>query len=81
MPPKKSQYVLNFLARTKQHGPGSVASTGNDMYALFGFMDDQSKVYKIFQRVRVVLRPLFQMARQLDEYLTAATQNSVHCSA
>ena len=81
MPPKKSQYVLNFLARTKRHGPDSVVSTGNDMYALFGFMDDQSKVYKIFQRVRVVLRPLFQMARQLDEYLTAATQNSVHCSA
>ncbi len=52
MPPQKSQYVLNFLTRTKHHGSHSSVSTGNDMYALFGFMDDQSKVYKIFQRVR-----------------------------
>ncbi len=50
---KKSQYVQNFLARTKPYH-GSVATCGNTMYALFGFMDDQGKVYKIFQRVRSV---------------------------
>jgi hypothetical protein len=47
---KKSQYVLKFLARAKQRN--SIEKTGNAMYALFGFMNDKSKVYRIFQRVR-----------------------------
>ena len=67
MLPIKSQYVQNFLARTKPHH-GAVATTGNTMYALFGFMDDQSKVYKIFQRVRCVCVYMCSFFNQFHSY-------------
>ena len=68
MPPKQSKYVLNVLAPTKQHGV-VVSTTDNAMYALFGFMNDQGKAYKIFQRVQLtVYFKYFSVLIYFDSY-------------
>jgi hypothetical protein len=75
VPSQKSHYVRNFMKLTKQHS--LVATTGNSMYALFGFMNDQSKVYKIFQRVPAHLN--FN-GFHVIHILTVATKSFVYCS-
>ena len=75
MPIRNAKYAANFVQRTRRLG--SIATDSNAMYVLFGFLDNHSRVYKIFQRVPAHLN---LNAIRVIHILTVATKSFVYCS-
>ncbi len=65
MPIRNAKYAANFVQRTRRLG--SIATESNAMYVLFGFLDNHSRVYKIFQRVRIFIQGVQTLSHLFEQ--------------